>query len=242
MPHGNWPKRSICQLAIMGTAFGQRIVNVHHFEADGALEATFLNDTLAYDACEDLVDQWIANQKSLYLACLTSDYSMVMVRGQVLERPSTFEHRLTPVETASSGSGTGGTIERTEVSSTAAVLKWRTPQAGKSHRGRTYFGPWAEEWSADGMVTSAGITALNAYRASMLDTYGANQTPLNVGWLMTIYSRPYSNGEYGYVRGGGPNREFYYPPDYAGDSTNVTAGAVDPVLRSQRRRQIGVGA
>jgi hypothetical protein len=61
-------------------------------------------------------------------------------------------------------------------------------------------------------------------------------------WYLTVYSRPYNHLDYGYVTGSGPNRVFFYPPDYAGNSTNIIGYSVDSILRSQRRREIGVGS
>ena len=64
----------------------------------------------------------------------------------------------------------------------------------------------------------------------------------NLAFRLTIYSRPYNHLEYGYATGHNPSRTWYYPPDYDGDSTNVIAGTVDPTIRTQRRRQLGVGS
>lgn len=242
MAHAAWSKRTICQLSIIGTAFGQQFVNVHHFEASGIDEATFSNDQAAQAAGQALATAWIGGQKDEYLGCVSTDYTMVMVRAQILERPNLREHRLTPVEIPSTGAGTGGqALGPSEDTSVCGVIRWRTPQAGKSHRGRNYFGPVPASWRNNGLLATAGVTALTAYRDAMIAAYGQTEPPL-AGWALTIYSRPYDQGEYGYVKGSGAQREMHFPPDYNGNSTNVTLGAVDAVLRSQRRRQIGVGA
>ena len=242
MPHGNWGHRTICQLSIIGSAFGQQFVNVHHFEASSAMEGDIGSDQDAQAEGAQLATGWITAQKAAYLGCVSTDYGMVMVRAQILERPGQREHRLTPSEIPSSGAGTGGqALGPSEDTSVCGVVRWRTPQAGKSFRGRNYFGPIAAAWRTNGLLATAGVTALTAYKDAMISGYGAT-TPPGVGWVMTVYSRPYDQGEYGYVVGSGAQREMHFPPDYNGNSTNVTLGAIDPVLRSQRRRQIGVGA
>jgi hypothetical protein len=243
VPHGPWAFRSLLQLSIIGTAFGSQIVNVHHFEASADDEADFTNDQTAQAAGLTFLNGWVTGQKDEYLGCVSSDYQMVMLRAQILERPGLREHRLTPSEVPSSGAGTGGVALGTaENAIVSGVVRWRTPQAGKHHRGRTYFGPIAAPWQSNGLLVAAGVTALTAYKDVMVAAYGQTTPVPRTTWCMTIYSKPFDHGEYGYPTGRNPTRTFFYPQDYNGNSTNVTTGAVDPVLRNQRRRQIGVGA
>ena len=61
-------------------------------------------------------------------------------------------------------------------------------------------------------------------------------------WNLTIYSRPYNQGEYQYTVRDSTGLRVVSPPDYAGNSTFVTVGAVDNIGRVQRRREIGVGS
>lgn len=242
MPNLPWAHRSVCQLSIIGVVYGQQVVNTHHFEAAQVLETSFANDGLAQAAGTALAQAWITAHKTRYLALFQGDYAMQMVRAQVLERPNNWRHRLLPSEIISSGTGTEIAQLPPEDSTTAAVLRWRTPQASRSTRGRNYFGPWPNVWRANGMVVAAGATKLEAYRDGLLNQWGAQLTPPPSDWMLTIYSRPYNFGEYGYVQGKHPNKTVFYPPDYAGNSTGVISGAVDPVLRTMRSRQIGVGA
>jgi len=243
MAHNPWGYRTVCQLSVIGQAFGVQIVNVFHFEASGDDEADFINDQAAQAAGATLAQGWITARKASYLACVSTDYAMVMVRSQILERPGQFEHRLTPIEVPSSGAGTGGQATGpAEDAVIAGVIRWRTPQAGKSHRGRNYFGPLAQGWRQNGLLATEGVTNLTTFKDGMITAYGQTSPVPRTSWTMTVYSRPYDQGEYGYVTGSGANRQFNYPEDYSGNRTNIVLGAVDPVLRNQRRRQIGVGA
>jgi hypothetical protein len=232
----------VCQLSIIGQAFGVSIVNTHHFQAAGTQESSMTSDALAQAAGTTLANAWITTAKTAYLECVTMDYSMIMVRAQIIERPNQWRHRLTPSEVSSTGAGTAGASESAEDAFVSANLKWRTARAGKSYRGRTYFGPCAQGWRTNGTLNSQGVTALELYRDVMLNTWGANKAPASTTWVLTVYSRPYNKGEYGYVIGSGPNREFFYPDEYAGAATDIGVGAADPILRTQRRRQLGVGA
>lgn len=243
MVHGAWGFKTICQLSIIGTAFGVQVVNVHHFEASADDEADFTNDQVAQAAGLTLLNGWVTGVKDEYLGCVSTDYTMVSLRAQILERPGLVEHRLTPSEVPTSGTGTGGqALGTAEDAVVSGVIRWRTPQAGKSHRGRNYMGPLAQAWRENGRLSSAAVTALTAYKEAMVTAYGQTSPIPRTSWCLTVYSRPYNEGEYGYVKGTGASRVMFFPPDYNGNSTNVTDGAIDPILRTQRRRQIGVGA
>lgn len=228
-------------LTVIGQALSAQIVAVHHFQASAVMEGTLINDGLAQQEAEDLAVAWIAGQKAAYLACVASNYTMIMVRAQVIERPGNWRHRLTPTELSTSGTGTGNSASPASEAQTAAVLRWRTALAGKKFRGRTYLGPLPDGWQSAGQVAAGGQAAATAYKTAMLTAYGDAATPAPT-WVLTIYSKPFNKGEYGYPKGQNPNREWFYPEEYAGAATNVTTGAVDPILRAQRRRQIGVGS
>ena len=241
MPNLVWPKNSLMQLTIIGSALGSQIVMTHHFETQQTNESANASDALMQASAEAVAATWITDLKSVYLACLANTYGMTMVRAQVLERPGLWRHRLTPTETATTGAGTGQGGFPANDNTTAGVMRWRTPQAGKAFRGRSYIGPIQDGWQNAGRLQSAGVAALDAYRTAMFAKWGPTAPPTPV-WRLTVYSRPYNNGEYGYPTGHHPNKTFKYPPDYAGNSTWVTTGSTDSVLRVQRRRELGVGS
>jgi hypothetical protein len=241
MPHASWGDRTVAQLSIIGRAFGQSVVNVFHFQAEPTLEATFLTDDIARSATETLLEDWQTNLMSPWRGCHNGEYSVLMLRAQVLERPSNYEHRLTPTEVAITSGGAGLDAGNAVNATGSGVIRWRTARAGKRYRGRSYVGPVTSSWSENGVLTSDYITLLNTFGNAMKTRYGAGGLPADT-WVQTIYSRPFDQGDYGYPQGTHPNRVFFYPDAYAGDATNVTDFAIDTTLRSQRRRQIGVGS
>jgi len=240
MPPINWTKNTIWQFTLLAECLAQDIVNAWHFEASGAYELTFGNDQARIDAGDNLITSFLANAMTEWRACHPAEYVVNTVKCQAIEVKNQWRHKLTPVERplTANNAGTGtGTVENIQ---TSVVMRWRTPQAGKHHRGRTYIGPLSNTWMDNGLVVSAQQTPYNTFGAKMIAAYGASGTEAD-NFIKTVYSRPYLTGEYGYPVGQNPNRTFYYPPDYGGNSTNVTAYNFDPVLRGQRRRQIGVG-
>lgn len=241
MPNLPWPKRTLFQLSLTGIMLGQQVVNVHTFEASSITEALLLNDGLAQTESGKIADDWLTNCKTAYLATKPADYLLDRVACQVLERPGTFRHKLTPTERVNISPRVGTATGTCEDLQACAVIRWRTPNAGKSHRGRSYVGPIVREWVLDGRLAGLGITAITAYADAMKNRYtGAGSAADD--WPMTIYSRPYNAGEYQYATRKTGSLTVVTPPDYAGDSTFVTDYALDTIIRVQRRRQIGVGA
>jgi len=241
MAHAAWTKNTICELTLLGTCFGAQVVNVHHFEASATMETGFATDAIRMTEASNLITLWNGAPKTAFLAAHQTDYAMTMVRSQIIQTKNQTDHRLTPVEAATTSAGTAVSGTPAEAAMNAACLRWRSALAGKTHRGRSYLGPVRDDWMSNGLLTAGGQTIYNAYITAM-NTAFFQTDPARTGWTLTIYSRPYNKMEYGYVKGSGPNREFFWPEDYNGDSSNVIAGALDPVVRTQRRRQIGVGA
>jgi len=239
--HGNWAHNSLIQLTLLGRCQLQQIVNVHHYEVSAAVEATLLTDTLANTQAGALADDWIANLKTTWLGCHTSDYFLDSVNAQVLERPGTYNHKLTAQERPLSTGNQGTLASAADDMTTAAVARWRTPIAGKSHRGRSYIGPLADSEVNAGLLTVDITTPLQAYLTAFLNRYTGTGAVYTSG-SMTIYSKPYNTGEYQYVKRVGGVLTVVTPPDYAGNSTFITAAAIDPRARVQRRREIGVGS
>jgi hypothetical protein len=241
VPNLPWPYNTVFSLTTVATALGSAVVNVWNFEASEALESSLVNDEVAQGESGDLVDEWLATMKAPWLATHPNDYVINLVTCQVVERPGNFRHRLTPSERPL-GSANSGTVSGiVEEAFAAAVVRWRTPQAGKSHRGRTYIGPIVQPWMTDGRLAAAGITAVTAFGTAMNNAYGGGGLPTRP-YRLTVYSRPYNNGEYQYATRKTGSLTVVTPPDYAGNSTNVTTFSVDPILRVQRRRELGVGA
>jgi hypothetical protein len=241
MVHSAWTHRTLARITMNGRFSGNAIVNVFHFEATTVSEATFTTDAAAQAALLALLADFTTTQTTTFLAIHSPGYTLQGLTGQILERPSNVSHALTAAD-YTTGYPKAGTNPFPDIGSTAvaAVIKWRSLVAGKSHRGRTYVGPIPENDTTSGILAGNGPTRMGAFLTSMMNVYGPTGT--NLDWRLTVYSRPYDYPEYGYVKGSGPNRQMYFPPDYAGDSSNVLSGSVDTTLRTQRRREIGVGA
>jgi hypothetical protein len=240
MPNLPWQHNTIVQLSLVGEALANQIVNVFHFQLSEVRESGMVNDEEAITESGEIADHWISNMKSAWLAVHADEYILRMVTAQVVERPGNFRHRLSPVERPQTTANVGTNAGAVGSLAASAVLRWRTPQAGKSHRGRTYVGPLTTPWQTDGKLATVAVTALQNFQTTWLNMYRQGGTT-TVEWVHTIYSRPYNTGEYEYASRKTGRLAVVSPPDYAGNATNVTTGSVDPVLRVQRRRELGVG-
>lgn len=227
---------------MQATSMGQKIVNVFHFEATSALELVMPDDATAQNAGATLATAWLTAVGPSWALAHGADYTGLVIRSQVLQRPAQYEHRLAAMEIAATGANAFGGSAAADDPMTACVLKWQTPIAGKGFRGRTYLGPVPDVYSVNGLLAGNGIVNAASIITAVLGRFRVTNATPPVDWNFTIYSRPYNFQEYGYATGHNPNRVWKYPPDYAGNSTNVTAGTTDPVIRVQRRREIGVGA
>jgi hypothetical protein len=243
MPDLPWPARTLFEMSLIGVCDGQQIVNIHHFEATTLLQTAIPGDQDKVDAAGVLADHWLTNAKTAYLNVHATDYQLLLVKCQPIEATGVFRHKLTaaerPLSTANVGTVAGGS----DALQSAAVVRWRTPQAGKTHRGRTYIGPLTASWIASGQLSAGGTTPINSWKDLMITLYGAGAIPgSNLNQRLTIYSKPYNSGEYQYATRKTGSLTVVTPPDYAGNSTNVTVGNLDPIVRTQRRREVGVGS
>lgn len=241
MPNIPWAFKTVTQLTLIGVCDTSQIVNVFHFMADPTYDNTLTSDGLAATAAAGLAADWITTTKPVWLACHASDYTLQLVKAQVIERPGQFRRKLSTTETTLTSTNTGTLGYAADNLHTAACLRWRTAVAGKTFRGRTYIGPVPNAQNTNGTITTAERTTYVAFGTHMLATWGTSGL-YGDKWELVVYSRPYNMGEYGYPRGHNPNRTWFYPPDYGGLATVVTASNLDPNLRVQRRRELGVGS
>jgi hypothetical protein len=242
MPNLPWPGRTICQLSLLASSHGSAVVNTFHYEASQADELLFANDNLRIAAGTALASAWWALLRADWVALHGEDYTVNTVRAQILEVGGQWRHRLTPTDLTLAGLNIGTITPPAESLANSLVIRWRTPQASKSTRGRSYVGPLPDAWEDNGRLTATPVNNANTFAATMLAEYG-HQLPIAPSpWGLVVYSRPYNQGDYAYPQGKNPTRAFYYPPDYAGKATGVVSNAVDSVIRSQRRRQLNVGA
>jgi hypothetical protein len=251
MAHGAWAHRTIVQMSLLGHCPGGAVNNVLHFEAEGAAEATYLTDALAQADALALANQWNTGLKASWLAMHPSPYVLDTIRVQVLERPSAINHRLVAQDVTAGQAGTGGdqadgsgstVASVVDDYSTSVVIKWAAAIAGRSHRGRTYVGPLASVWKSAGrIVTGFGTGKITPFITAMLAAYTGTGAVTN-HFNLVAYSRPYNTGQYEYTKRVGGALQVITPPDYDGNSTFIASGSYDPILREQRRREIGVGS
>jgi len=242
MVHAAWARNTICRLSLIGRCQGQTIVNVFHFEATTVHEATLGSDVVAQTSGATLATDWNTNLKTAYLAQLSSDYTLQTIRSQIVERPGQTDHILLATDNVTGLPGAGTSGAASDDMSTAVVIKWKSVLAGRHSRGRTYIGPVQEIISAAGLVSSA--TPFTAFKDAMITRYTGLGAGVVAGWNFTVYSRPYNapHGAYTVRVPGSGLTVVNNTTDYDGDSNFITSGKVDTILRTQRRRQIGVGS
>jgi hypothetical protein len=241
MPNIPWQQPTVAQLTLIGVADTSQIVNTHFFLCTGVQEAILTSDAAAITWSNTVATAWVTSAKSAWMNCHGSDYTLQLVKAQVIERPGNWRHKLTPVELVQTTGNVGGVSGGAAANQVSAVVKWRTTSASKHTRGRSYIGPTPSSHTADGTIPTGGRPVYEAYITAMIGQFGAAGAN-NANYTMCIYSRPYNQGEYGYPQGRNPTRTWFYPPDYAGLATPVTAGVLDTILRTQRRRELGVGS
>lgn len=239
MVHGNWTHNTLAQLVLHGRSNSQDMVNVLAFEATGAVEATLTTDALAQAWAESVRADWQANAKTTFLAMLPAVYSLPRISIQVVERPGTYEHRLSPTEATLTTGNVGTNTGSPNTMAAAGIIRWKSTVTGKSHRGRTYVPLPADNFVSQGTLITAGVTAYTAFATVMTGVRYTGATPTS-GGIFTIYSRPYDTSYYVKRIAGVPT--VITLTNYAGNSTNVTTFQVDTILRQQRRRELGVGS
>lgn len=166
------------------------------------------------EGLEDFGDElrtWVTGDLMPELSTEISATGITLVAQDSASSPSVF----VPIAPPVAGVGTGGSVP----TSSAAVVTFRTPFRGRSFRGRNYIPGVTDAAQASAGVLSAGTVTglLSAYTALAVvaDAAGVDHV---------VASR---------VTGGAPRTQ--------GLTTPITAYSMDTPLRSQRRRQVGVG-
>jgi hypothetical protein len=145
-PRPNVP--TTAELVVRGQRLGNEVINVFHFDTITAVTNALLNEIL---------DEFLTTAMEQFLACITSDYSVVEVTCTDIS--TTLGTQLsgvfvgTPVGTFG-GNGLPGNV--------AFALNWQTPFRGRTTHGRTYM-PGLAEGSVTGDVVAADL--LDAYDA-----------------------------------------------------------------------------
>lgn len=205
------------ELTIKATCLGQVIVATHHIRAEnsGDLSTTFAS-------------QWNTTCKGPWLANLPNSYSLTILACRQINPPGPVGVEFTPTGTIT-GNGAAAVTSLTA----AGVLKWTTAFVGRSRRGRTFVGPLPGDQYTLGQLTGPRVAGLNTYATTILGLWGSAGSAATDGRLV-IWSRTIAD------------QVSQNPPPAMGTvssaSAYVTAGSGQAILRTQRRREIGVGS
>lgn len=242
--HAAWPagKGSILELSLLGSAFGQRMVTVHHFEANTAKESSFgtTGDVGRQVWAQAVIDAWQSGPRAAWLAILPSAYVVQTVRAQVVQVPGAIDRRLSAVEEADGSAGTnlGGGFP-TASATNAGIVRWTSGVANRHSRGRSYVPLLLQNQVAAGLVSSGTVTLITAYADAMLADFSPPATALQ-GASFIVFSRPYDYAAWTFRSGG--RLMVHEAPPYDGATTPIINRSVDATARVQRRRELGVGA
>jgi len=198
----------IYQVTYQGLFGGSTCENVIHFRAITGL----ITDSAIATAAERFWFLVSPIQGNDYL------YQTMIIKRMT---PIALDERRVIPTTVSSGSALGGSVNNT----LSIIFTLRTGTAGKSHRGRIYFGgvPVGFLGTDQNLLNTSGAVATAAVAANLVSEFGPSGT--NTALAMGIYSR---------VIGG------IHPFTVAGWQ-QISGIDVQTVLGNQRRRRVGVG-
>lgn len=176
----------IYRLSILGTSLGQQHVVTHHFRSTLAGNAVALSEPAFQQA---LIDSWQANARTEYRAVFSSSdspcqlYQVRKVCG-ALPLPAGIDE----TESAGSIAGTASKTGEALMPWLAQNVTWRTANAGRSYRGRTYFGGLWEQDTAVATVGAGRMNSVAAYCAKLKVTY-IDPLETAVDWKLFVFSR-----------------------------------------------------
>ena len=198
------------KLAVQSNFTGtDQIVNVFHYRQTQDTGLTS-NKALA------LILAWQNSCQAEYLANLSSRMTLELFQARGVDG-STEE-----AEVNSTDNGTGGAGDLVPLQS-APVISWRTGQAGRRKRGRTYMPPIEEALQDAGNLNATQIGRMEDFAAVALEIATSDGDEFE----MVIYS---------------PEDLSATPPRPNTLITKVTASIAQSVIGSQRRRRQGVGS
>jgi len=160
---------------------------------------------------EDVANDVAGNVVSFILLATCGDFQVLRVDTQVIDPLP--RTFVTSVDVQANGSLPGQSIP----SSSAVVIRKRTTFAGRKYRGRCYFAGVPTDNVVSSMLNASAQIAWKKVATAMLQ---------GVGGIGQIPATPVLFA---------PHKGYSPLPQ------PLTATIVDPILRNQRRRQIGVG-
>jgi hypothetical protein len=176
---------------------------------------------------DDLGDDVVANILPSFIPAVTQDLGVVAVEVQDVEPGlrETIEHTI-------SGNLVGEFVSPSAPPQVAAVLSIHTGSKGKRKRGRMFIGGLPAEFVGAGTVSGQLLTNLQVFADTLKNRYTLTGTSRNNSYEMVVYSPA--------------------DPDFINKKgvhtrlttliTGVSKITVDVTTRTQRRRELGVGA
>jgi hypothetical protein len=174
---------------------------------------------------EDLAASWTATIMPLVVAATSTDANWEQV--VVSDTSSTgLESVVLPLTQPNPGTVIGDSLPPQD----AAVISLRTGSKGGRKRGRFYLPGLTENYQQDGQMMGAQLTAIQALGNGIVEAYGAGGS--ETAYRLVVYSPEVLTFPEPKPKKPRPGRII----------TDVTSYVVSPVIRTQRRRSIGLGA
>lgn len=203
------------QLSVIGSVAGQQHIHTLHFRL---LDATSTNLE------PSLIDSWQAACRTTFRGLFgTADSPCQLYRAQQVCGSLPLR---APAEEAEVSPNIAGSLTLTTDQLApwlAAVISWRTAFAGRSRRGRNYFGGMSEEMVVGSTIHSTQLARLAAYRDAVLGEFGPSGASLN--YRLVVHSRKIADTGV----------------DCTASSTAITSGLVRDQLASMKSRKAGHG-
>jgi len=173
----------------------------------------------------DLSNDIVANILPSWIPAVTQDLGIIAVETQDVKPGTgeTQEHTIT-------GNLVGEFVSPSAPPQVAAVLSFHTGHKGKRRRGRMYVGGLPAEFVVAGTVSGQLYTNLGVLGSTLTTRYGVGGA--SPAYRLVVWSPAAPN----FVNKAGIHTRLTEL------ITEVTAITVDTVARTQRRRELGVGA
>lgn len=204
----------VSKLVIKLRMSGQEMRPGLHFQSN-----VTLNDAAS------LINSWRSTCESSMRAVMSNEVEVTgyNVEDKVPGSAATFE---SPVDPPLPGTSVTTAIP----AQNAAVTSLKTALKSQRARGRIYWPGLTEDGTAGGVLTAPYIAAWNTFIAAIEANY-LGSSPVS-GWRLVVYSPEQLTA---------PPPPPAFKPRPGTIVTPVTNVVLDPVVRSQRRRQLGRG-